>query len=381
MYRPVLTMVVLAAQCTPVCAGLFTPDEITPDRPFPFATQMGNRPSARPIPHSLFKLLINERTEALSSQFPFELRRVDNGVEKTVLTFKGLAKARVESRLARNADLSADEKVGLSADLIRLGRAAEAIALLKQERPTDYRLLANLAMAHAANGEWDAAADQHDGLVLEDPPVGVTGLSKDQLDWLVQLDRTTLRNWFRLRKTSSTPTADTTDYPLFLDTAKRPVRFVNEAGEYEPGKLAAAERAKLPADAIAIVQQMLLWTPDDAMLFWTLAELYAANGQLQDAADAFDQCTARGLTKPKLLMSHRTAVRDSVGRLPRIKITDVPAFDIPSGIIQPSPTPANQGFFDIVSPAQFLVVASIFVIVTAILLRLQVRSWSRRRRF
>src|SRR5205823_3935266 len=51
------------------------------------------------------------------------------------------------------------------------------------------------------------------------------------------------------------------------------VRFIGPSGEYEAGKIADAERSKLPADAVAIVQQLLLWFPDDTRLLWLLGEL------------------------------------------------------------------------------------------------------------
>ena len=51
-----------------------------------------------------------------------------------------------------------------------------------------------------------------------------------------------------------------------------PVRFANDGGIYQPGALATAERAKLPPDAIAIVQQLLLWYPTDSRLYWLLGE-------------------------------------------------------------------------------------------------------------
>ncbi len=57
-----------------------------------------------------------------------------------------------------------------------------------------------------------------------------------------------------------------------------PVRFVAESGKFEPGKLAAQEKAKLPKDAIDIVQQLLIWLPEDVRLYWLLGELYNAQG-------------------------------------------------------------------------------------------------------
>jgi hypothetical protein len=69
-----------------------------------------------------------------------------------------------------------------------------------------------------------------------------------------------------------------------------PVRFVGESGDFEPGKIAKAEKAKLdavrkfPSDPgpIDIVQQLLIWLPDDQRLFWLLGELYNAAADLTD---------------------------------------------------------------------------------------------------
>ena len=41
------------------------------------------------------------------------------------------------------------------------------------------------------------------------------------------------------------------------------VRYVDDKGGYTPGKLAAAEKKKLPAAAVPIVQQLGLWLPGD----------------------------------------------------------------------------------------------------------------------
>jgi hypothetical protein len=84
---------------------------------------------------------------------------------------------------------------------------------------------------------------------------------------------------------------------------------VNEAGVYEPGVLAAKEKAKLPPDAIATVQQLVLWFPNDNRLYWLLAELYAANGEFKAAQDIMNECVSSGrYSNRKALMQHREAI-------------------------------------------------------------------------
>jgi len=367
---------------------LFAPDEQTAEQPFPFTIRRDaqGKPLAEPLAHAFFKSLLNERTEALLNQFPLSTVRKENGVDKVTLTFKGKAKERIDRRMPMVAKLSADELTGLSADLIRMGRDAEAIGILapkSRDRSPDYRHIANLVFAHANNGDWQAAYDRQDSLLLDvDPPTNVTGLTKDQLAWLLRLDREGIRRWLQIRRViankptpEQAPGEDTQVYPLFEDAQKQPVKFVNDKGIYEPGKLAAAERAKLPPDAIAIVQQLALWSPGDSMLLWLLAELYAADGRLVDAADAFDQCTARALTKPKSLMEHRAAVRAAVERLPK------PApIELPTLVEPPMQPPQEKGLFAVVSREQFIVVISLFGLVVGLLAALQVRAILRRRR-
>jgi hypothetical protein len=106
-------------------------------------------------------------------------------------------------------------------------------------------------------------------------------------------------------------------YPLFpLRQKGKPfeaLKFVNEAGKYEPGVLAAKEKAKLPPDAIAIVQQLVLWFPKDIRLMWLLGELYAVEGNLVDAKRVMDYCLEGGqFSNRKLLVEHREAVTTAV---------------------------------------------------------------------
>lgn len=89
------------------------------------------------------------------------------------------------------------------------------------------------------------------------------------------------------------------------------VRFVGPSGKYEPGALADEERKKLPPDAIAIVQQLLLWFPDDARLLWLLGELYAANGQLEAAYRILDNCVWTQKFESVALREHRKLVQEA----------------------------------------------------------------------
>jgi hypothetical protein len=86
---------------------------------------------------------------------------------------------------------------------------------------------------------------------------------------------------------------------------------VGDSGRYEAGKIAASERAKLPPDAVAIVQQLLIWLPDDTLLYWQYGELLNANGDVTSAAQVFDDCAWRRRLDSAELKQHRQIVTEA----------------------------------------------------------------------
>jgi len=68
------------------------------------------------------------------------------------------------------------------------------------------------------------------------------------------------------------------------------VRFVGPDGAYAAGTISPEDKAKLPPDAIATVQQLLMWMPDDTRLYWLLGELYNAHGDVDAALAVFSEC-------------------------------------------------------------------------------------------
>jgi thioredoxin-like negative regulator of GroEL len=229
------------------------------------------------------------------------------------------------------------EAAALAADLTRVGRTDQALNLLgprSADRRPDYFVIAALAHAHATRGDWAEALRHYEGLPDVEMPAEVKGLSKAQRDWWAKLDADYVPHLYRLRRHESDARrglsagdrerADAAEdvlplFPLPGPGGKAdPVRFVNDRGEYEPGKLAEAERAKLPSDAIPVVQQLLLWYPGETRLYWLLAELYAAAGDPVSAAAILDECTwGRQYGNRKVLVAHRQAVRAAADELTR----------------------------------------------------------------
>jgi len=150
----------------------------------------------------------------------------------------------------------------------------------------------------------------------------VKGLTKGQRDWQAMLDAEYIPHYYAIHRREAEakprPAPEVEEpTPLFplpqRDKPHTPVRFVNNAGQYEVGTLADAERAKLPPDAIAIVQQLLFWFPTDPRLYWLLAELYAADGKIDEAAAILDECAwGRQFGNRKLLMDHRAALHAAI---------------------------------------------------------------------
>jgi tetratricopeptide (TPR) repeat protein len=216
-------------------------------------------------------------------------------------------------RKARAGRLSAEDTVNLSECLIRLRQPDKAIELLfpasRQER-SNFMLLANLGTAYQLTGELRRAEDylEHarDSVLKEWP-----GLSAERLAWFARAERfhhqlVRLRNREALRAGGGRlPPPETVD-DLFG------VTFVGDDGTYVAGRIAAAELEKLPPDAVAVVQQLLIWLPDDHRLYWLLGELYNARGDLAAAANVFQDLQWSRRFDAPALREHRQVVLEAL---------------------------------------------------------------------
>ena len=200
-----------------------------------------------------FKSLLEERLNAANPATPDAV----NGLR----TFRGLLLERLDKNKAAVTGRSpVPQQVAHAVDLIRAGRSAEAVNLLEpraRDRVPDFVALATLAHAHAARGDWGEARRVHGSALFDaEPPTQLPGVLPDLTKRYVELERTYYARWLYLRERDAGQREGLSEQdvlPLFGPTPKNPesppVRWVNESGRYEPGKLAAAERAKLPADA------------------------------------------------------------------------------------------------------------------------------------
>jgi hypothetical protein len=215
--------------------------------------------------------------------------------------------ARALEGIARQRSLTAEEAADLGALQVRLGdvgRALETLRLAERRHPRHFRIVSNLGTAWQLQGDLAQA-----GNYLQE----AVRLAPGKLQKAEELQLKLVR--LRQRQPAGSQELD----PLF------DVRFVGESGQYEPGKLATAERKKLPADAAARVQQLALWLPADGRLLWQLAELAAVHGDVRTAAAILDGCvTEFGLRDPEL-RQHRQQMRAAAEALAGARLAPGPA--------------------------------------------------------
>jgi hypothetical protein len=196
------------------------------------------------------------------------------------------AAARLE-KLAKIRELTADERADLGAVYIRLGKPDKAVNLLApaaRKFPEHFRIAANLGTACQLIGDLDRASSfLEEAMRLS--PAKWKPFEQAHLK-LVQL---------RLKEARPAKGG-----PMSVDDLFG-VKYIGESGEAEAGKLSAAESKKLPADAVAIIQQLALWLPADARLLWQLGELFNAHSDIRSAAACLDGCvTEFALASPDL---------------------------------------------------------------------------------
>jgi tetratricopeptide (TPR) repeat protein len=317
-----------------------------------------------------------------SGAFPQRLTQLMNALDANPARAANPDRQERLDRIARvsGAELSPTQIADLGADLLRVGRVDDALNRLaprSRDRQPDYFILMNLAHIYATRGEWHEAIRWHQAAFLDAPfPDSFATTTPEQRHWLKRLERIYYARWLQLHRDRAAIRLDPAQedvFPLFQG-----IRFVNAQGEYHPGTVSADSQAKLPPDAIAIVQQLLLWAPWDTSLYWLLAELYAAQGQLRLANLIFDQCAgSRQYSNRRILMAHRAAVREAVALLPP-ETDPLDAVALPTANLSQPSQPENDDFLP--SREKVILVSLGFALFFLLLIGLQLRSLARRRK-
>jgi hypothetical protein len=244
--KPLLTLTLLCLLPVPVSAGLYCPGESFRELP---ANWRGFLPDHRALRAVAVPQLAGPLRDAHAD-----------------------AALKLEAA-ARSRALGADEAADLGALYVRLGKPPLALGVLRaasRQHPEHFRIAAHLGTAWQLAGDLEQAA-----AALEEAVRLAPERWKEPEKYHLQLVR------LRLKEGKSDVAAPD---DLFG------VRFVGESGKPEPGVIAAAERKKLPPNAVAVVQQLALWLPADGRLLWLLGELANAHGDVRTAANVLDGC-------------------------------------------------------------------------------------------
>jgi tetratricopeptide (TPR) repeat protein len=218
------------------------------------------------------------------------------------------AAAKLE-KTSRERKLTADESADLGAIYIRLGEIAKAVEVLRaaqRQHPNHFRLAANLGTAWQLQGDLEQAAASLQQAVRLAP-----GKLQKAEEFHLRLVRLRMKSPGASKPSPQGPGLGTSGGLDDLFGA----HFLDDNGKYQPGKLAAEERKKLPAEAVAIVQQLALWLPADGPLLWQLAELANAHGDVKMAAAIMDGCVTEFAMNAAELRQHRQLTRAAADEL------------------------------------------------------------------
>lgn len=261
-----------------------------------------NEPSEQIIPGPLaldqFQVVLGRYLAAASPQMPLHQRY--------------LAQVReFETREQGPFGLSTDDRVSLSFCYLRLQQPEKAAQVLKPvEGEKNFMVHSNLATAHQMSDRLERAADYLE-MALKEWPSTRPGLTQAQLSWFYRVEKyyqTLLRA--RLREARLAPGK----VPETLDEIFPGVRFVGSDGQYQAGSIDPVQYARLPADALQVMQQLVIWLPGDERLSWLLAEVLNAYGNVAEAWTILDGLSNRGYS-PRDLKEHRQVLKEAVPAL------------------------------------------------------------------
>lgn len=231
---------------------------------------------------------------------------------------------RVREQIARlekghsEGKLSVDDAINLSGYyLLQSNRGAydKAISVLTpvlQKQPKNFMVLANLANAYQGIGEFRRAADLQ-AQVLANWPTNHPAWTWEQLWWYRRAEK------YYLTLLESRNREQLLNQPQNgLDHLFPGMPFADDPTKYLIGESTFKVRDRLPPDVLTIVEQLLLWMPQDRRLLWMFAEVLNARGDVRLAWPIFTEIV-KGGNPNRLFRDHWRAYRRVVDTDPRFK--------------------------------------------------------------
>lgn len=238
------------------------------------------------------------------------LRNPQNPVRKRYLA----RVAELEER-DRRGDLSVDERVDLSGYYLRLEEPEKAVAVLNAVAgagSANFMVLSNLAAANELAGRLDRAISYSEQALRHWPELW-PGLSRAELYWLGRVERYHL-DLLKARYVEATRQTSRGGIPERPDVLFPRVTFDGTGAAYRAGDLDPTQLIELPNDGLLIVQQLLLWSPNDLRLHWQLAELINAQGgtdNIMTAYEILERLADRERYGNKLILAHRQVLKSA----------------------------------------------------------------------
>jgi len=335
-------------------AGVHTPDE-----PCPF--EIDGAGLAKPLPFNQFANLLADR---LAARVPVDPNLPDTADWAAAGTdgWRATPAGRLTQRLCaawpnRNA-LTGTQRTAYSALYIRLLRDGEALEYLQPElrsRTMDYWRVANLVHLHTERGEWDTAITRHENLADIDTVTALPGHTPAQASWVQKINAVPYRVWLKGRQ---------------RDTNRR-----TPAEDLQP----ELEIVRDYPDAIAVSQQLCLWSPADNRLLWLLGEVYLARRNIREAHAVLTLLReGRSFHGPRKFNTSRKLALDEFSLLPAVSESELSLDPVDT---PPEPAAENDDrVWGLVDRPTLIIVGIGFALLTATLLTLQVRSAMRRKR-
>jgi hypothetical protein len=222
--------------------------------------------------------------------------------------------AALEARRATGL-LTVDDSVNLSAYYLRLGEPGKARSVLEAvpKARRNFMVLANLATAYHRLASSDPAllarAVAYQKEVLAAWPRMWAGHTWQELRWFRFVEHFYLTLLERRLAEAQNPALKSAED---VDDIFNGVKFVGPGGEYVIGEMATDQWDKMPENPLGVVSQLLVWLPDDNRLYWLMAELFNATGEVRGAAKMMHELVNDRQYSPKLLRDHRAVVYEAL---------------------------------------------------------------------